>query len=203
MSPKHLRKMRKQPTVKKTQQNLKLYDGSMMKTCGTCMLQCYGRKKRYDIEFIVIEEDRQPVLGAPTCLKENFLIVPEVKNLQHAGSLLSMEDIDAKYMDVFTGLGKIGDKCSIKLNENCAGVVNPSRRIPFAIKDKVKNKLIDLEKNGIIAKVTEPTEWVSNMVVTQKANGDPRICLDPKYLNEEIKRPHYMLQTIDEILPEL
>ena len=69
------------------------------------------------------------------------------------------------------------------MNENCEGVVNPPRKIPFSLKDQVKNKLDELEAKGILAKVDEPTAWVSNMVIAKKKNGDLRICIDPKHLN--------------------
>jgi hypothetical protein len=40
------------------------------------------------------------------------------------------------------------------------------------------------------------------MVVVRKP-GKLRICLDPKDLNRAIKREHYHLQTIDEIIERL
>ena len=58
-------------------------------------------------------------------------------------------------------------------------------------------------KRRIIEKVVEPTDWVSNMVAVKKSNGQLRICIDPKFLNNAIKRPHYMMPTIDQILPKL
>ena len=45
-----------------------------------------------------------------------------------------------------------------------------------------------MEKLDVIAKVTKPTAWVSSMVVVQKANSGIRICLDPKDLNQAIRR---------------
>jgi hypothetical protein len=49
------------------------------------------------------------------------------------------------------------------------------------MKQAVKQKISDLEKMSIITKVTEPTEWISSMVVVKKPNK-LRICLDP-YIN--------------------
>ena len=56
--------------------------------------------------------------------------------------------------------------------------------------------MVDL---GVIAKVTEPTDWVSSLVYSRKSNGRLRVCLDPKDLNKAIKRPHYRTPTLDEI----
>lgn len=41
------------------------------------------------------------------------------------------------------------------------------------------------------------------MVLVKKYNDDIRICLDPRDLNKAIRRPHYHLPTIDDILPKL
>ena len=52
---------------------------------------------------------------------------------------------------------------------------------------------------GIIIPVTEPTKWVSSMVVVQNKNGKVRISLDPRNLNQPITRSHYLLPTIEEV----
>ena len=59
-------------------------------------------------------------------------------------------------------------------------------------------------QNQIIAKVTEPTEWVNSMVaVENKQSGKLRICIDPEHLNKAIKRPHYPMKTLEDVLPQL
>ena len=58
-------------------------------------------------------------------------------------------------------------------------------------------------RQEIIAPVTEPTKWVSSMVVVQKKNGKVRVCLDPRNLNQAIMRSHYPLPTIEEVATRL
>ena len=48
-----------------------------------------------------------------------------------------------------------------------------------------------MAEKQIIAPVTEPTQWVSSMVVAQKKDGRVRIYLDPQPLNNVIMRSHY------------
>ena len=60
-----------------------------------------------------------------------------------------------------------------------------------------------MEADGIIAKVTEPTPWVSSMVVVREKNGDVRICIDPRDLNKAVKRCHYPMPTMEEIMARL
>ncbi|XP_025270352.1 uncharacterized protein K02A2.6-like [Camponotus floridanus] len=60
-----------------------------------------------------------------------------------------------------------------------------------------------MQKMGIIEPITEPTDWVSQMVIVSKKDGDLRICLNPQPLNKAIKREHYMFPTMDEIAAKL
>ena len=56
---------------------------------------------------------------------------------------------------------------------------------------------------GIIADVDQPTDWVSNLVITEKPDGAMRICLDPKPLNDAKKREHHKLPTADDVHSKL
>ncbi|XP_031335047.1 uncharacterized protein K02A2.6-like [Photinus pyralis] len=79
----------------------------------------------------------------------------------------------------------------------------PIRRIPQALYSRVKEKLVQLEKDGIITKQDKPTEWLNPLVIVEKSNGDLRLCLDPKYLNEAISREHFLIPTVEEIASKL
>ena len=57
-------------------------------------------------------------------------------------------------------------------------------------------------QKGIIAPISVPTDWVSSLVIVKKPTK-LRICIDPKNLNEAIKRPHYAMPSLDGIAPEL
>ena len=49
---------------------------------------------------------------------------------------------------------------------------------------------------GVIAPVTEATDWVNSMVATRKENKEEiRLCLDPGNLNKALKGPHYPMRT--------
>ncbi len=64
-------------------------------------------------------------------------------------------------------------------------------------------------KDDIIAKVDQPTDWVSSMLAVRKptmgldGKADIRICLDPKDLNGAIKREHFPMPTIEEVATRL
>ena len=41
------------------------------------------------------------------------------------------------------------------------------------------------------------------MVVEKKRNGKMRLCIDPKFVNRALKRSHYPLPILEDILPRL
>ena len=71
------------------------------------------------------------------------------------------------------------------------------------LREPLKEELDTLIRQGIIAKVDRPTDWVNSCVYVTKPNGKLRLCLDPKDLNKAIKRPHHYTPTLDDVLPML
>ena len=116
-------------------------------------------------------------------------------------SYLTRDQILSDYKDVFKGLGHIGDT-TIVPDPSVKPMQHSPSRVPVALRDKVKAKLDDLEKKGIVEKVTTPTEWISSMVVVTTPNKI-RICLDPRDLNKAVIHPKYQMPTLDELLPKL
>ena len=55
----------------------------------------------------------------------------------------------------------------------------------------------------VIVEVDHYTEWVNPTVPAQKLNGEIRLCIDSRHLNQAIKRNLYYMRTLDDILPKL
>ena len=60
-----------------------------------------------------------------------------------------------------------------------------------------------MERLEVIEKVSTPTSWVNSMVTIVKPNGTLRICIDPRDLNKSIRREHYPMQTIEEVITRM
>ncbi|CAC5380097.1 unnamed protein product [Mytilus coruscus] len=101
------------------------------------------------------------------------------------------------------GLGCLPGTHKIRINKTVAPVVHAPRKIPIAIKDKVKAELGRMEDIGVIFKQQEPTQWVNSMVTVIKPNGKIRICIDPRDLNKAILREHYPLKTVEEVISQM
>ena len=81
--------------------------------------------------------------------------------------------------------------------------VYTARSVSIPLMKPVKEELDRMEAEGVIEKVTEPTEWCSPMVTAPKKSGKVRICVDLRKLNRGVKRERFMLPTSEEITAEL
>ncbi len=76
------------------------------------------------------------------------------------------------------------------------------RKVPFALREKLKEELALMEKLDVIKRIDEPRDWVSSLVIVLKKNGSLRICLDPRDLNRAIKHEHFKMPTREEIMSQ-
>ena len=95
---------------------------------------------------------------------------------------------------------------TLEIDESVTPVIHPPRKIAIALHDLVREKLLEMEQDGIIVRQEEQTPWVNSMMVTDKRHGkgkgpptkdDVRICIDPKDLNTALKRVHHPMVTIE------
>ena len=114
----------------------------------------------------------------------------------------TLENILQKNSKVFSGLGKLkGEKIKLDIDKTLAPKAQPQRRIPYHIREKVKNAITELEKQDIIEKVPEgeATPWVSPIVAVPKKDDHVRICVDMRLANEAIRRVRHPIPTVNDI----
>ena len=107
-----------------------------------------------------------------------------------------------QFKDVFEGDGMLEDKLLLHVDQNVKPVQMPVRKPPIALKKKYKMDVERLVQRGIIAAVSEPTEWISSFCCSG-IETQWQVCLEPKPLNKALKRNHYPLPTTDDLLVEL
>lgn len=203
---------------------LTMYDGTELKTLGmlTAAVEHPVTGKRKRMDFYVAATHDRAVLGISACKDMDLLFInePNICSVRSkptaattrkasaltvaiAGQPLTKEIIIEHYADLFTGVGRLDGDVHLEIDRTVAPVQMPPRRLPIAIKDKVKQELDRMCKDDIIEPVTEPSEWASALLVVNKPDGSLRICIDPKFLNSALRRSVYMMPTIDDILPQL
>ena len=147
--------------------------------------------------FYVTDASNVCILGSQAC--ENLNLVKRVDVHQLSSGSLNAQSLQKEYQDVFTGTGAYSKKYHIEVDSTVPPVIQYGRKVPYASYDKLKNTLDRLEEEGIIASVDKPTDWVHNLVITEKRNGSLRVCLDPKPLNKAIKRERYDIPTAADV----
>ena len=75
--------------------------------------------------------------------------------------------------------------------------------MPFHVQQDVEKELERLENLDIIEKVTDPTPWVSPIVVVPKSSGQVRLCVDMREANKAVKREKHLMPTIDDLVADL
>ncbi|XP_065941320.1 uncharacterized protein [Magallana gigas] len=140
-----------------------------------------------DVEFVVIDGKGQALLGRDTALQLGVLqIVRSVSNAVNADN----RSVFDKYPQCFNGVGKLKSfQLEIPIDPDVEPVIQPMRRIPYSLRDKLANKLDELLDLDIIERVEEPCSWVSPVVCVPKRSGDDiRLCVDMRQANTAVKR---------------
>ena len=199
--------------ITKEQVTLRLYDNSKIQALGRCKIKVRNAKtgKKWNISYVVIEnESLIPLLSRQAAELMSLITVNYdnfVSSVNSTPADTSLTDLVRSYPSVFNdGLGSLSagdDKVHLTVKEYAKPVIKQARNIPEARKQAVKSELQRMEREGIIEKVDKPTDWVNQMAVVDKKDGSVRICLDPRALNNVLKREHYKLPVLDSILPEM
>ena len=180
--------MRKEQ-VKPCYRTLTTWNKSTIHVAGETRLDIVNIKSNdvCPVNFLVVNNDLQCLLGLDTVRRMNLVTV-------NSDAFIATVTND--------NLGHLG-YASLTVDPSVKPRILPCRRLPVAICDKVKAELDTLVDKGVLAPISEPTQWVSQMAVVNKKNGSLRICIDPQPLNTVLKREHFKLPTLDDILPEL
>ena len=148
-------------------------------------------------EFVVTERKGQPLLGRKTA---NELGVLRIGTPIHMIS----SDIVEEFKQCFEGVVKLkGYQLKWHVKDDATPLVQPLRRPPFSLRDKVEKKLDQLESMDIIEKVNSPSSWVSPVVVIPKPKGEVRLCVDVRQANCASERERYPIPSIDEVLQDM
>ena len=112
-------------------------------------------------------------------------------------------DLQQLYPDRFNGVGKFEGEYHIVTDPDVPPVVHTPRKCPMHITDDINKELDEMVSLGVIQPVTELTDWVwftpNSVAYSQKSSGRWRIYLNPKDLNQAVKRIHHHTPTLEEI----
>ena len=101
-------------------------------------------------------------------------------------------ELGAEFSDIFdNGKTLKPMRCNlimIKFREDAVlFAMRHPRSIPHAVLPRVKAEINDMIEQGIIEKVTKPTEWCAPIITPLKPNGRVRVCQDFHKVNKFMK----------------
>ena len=101
-------------------------------------------------------------------------------------------DMRKKFPEVFTGVDCLRDyRLQLHMDDpSVTPVAQKPRRVPFALREKGSEEIKDLIEKDM-EEVPGPTTWASPIVVSRKASGDIRLCVDMRVANTAIQREFY------------
>lgn len=132
--------------LKETKIILKAFGNFKIKPVGYAMVSCEINKKKYDVKFIIVDTESDILLGCETCIRAG--LIGSVQSLEKIS--ITKDEFIKQNVECFTGLGKFKEKCAIHLKNNVTPIAKPPRRIPLQIRNKLKQKLCELESMKII-----------------------------------------------------
>lgn len=142
------------------------------------------------VEFFVMKGKGKLLIGQDTAIAMGILKI----------------GIDVNEISDFPNNAKIGKMknvvVDIPIKSDARPVIQPYRRFPIALEEKVEKQIKNLLEQGIVEPVNGPSKWISPMVVVPKGD-DVRICLNMRCANAAVEREHYPLPTFEDFLPQL
>ena len=184
------------PTLTQSEQILKGPSNQPLPVKGKFLGKFQYGKVTSELNCYVVANLSRSLLGCPAI--EHLNLLARVHTVEGTQSIVE------KFPRLFNGLGKLPGQYTIKLSEGASPhSLNVPHRVAVPLMGAVKDELKWMEQLGVIARVHEPTEWCSAMVVVPKANGQVQICVDLTKLNQSVRRVRYQSPAVEQILAQL
>ena len=114
------------------------YTGEHRRIAGKANLPVWSGGKQNSLEFNIIDGDCQPILSFNTSITLGFV------SLQNCDVLALKVKTHEEFDDVFEGLGTLPGNYKIVVDETVPPVVHAPKRVPVALRPRIKTKLDEL-----------------------------------------------------------
>ena len=194
--------------------NVKLtaYNGGEIECCGVLKILCRYKESQWrKYKFYVVDVDGPAILGLRACEQMHVVTINAIKSSANcpvpAGTaqktnVTSIEDLKKQFPEQFDRIGSFEGKASLFLKRDARPSIDAPRKCSIHLKARLQQELDTMENDGIIRKIEHHTDWCSSITTSVKKDGSLRVCLDPKRLNDNLKRCPHKIPTLEELNPE-
>ncbi|XP_055526958.1 uncharacterized protein K02A2.6-like [Wyeomyia smithii] len=172
---------------------LQSFRGGTIPVLGEVRIPCRRNGRKYTLALQVVNVNHMPLLSAKVCKKLGFVkfchsvVLQSSRSEQHLLNIyrVKAEQLVKQHKQLFEGYGKFPGLVSLEVDPNVVPSIQQPRSVPIAMRSLLKEELRKLERDSIIMKETQHTDWVRNIVLIRKGGQTGPFA------------------TIDEVLPEL
>ena len=181
--PVEMFKSLKEVQLQATNAKLTSYIGEQLPVLGQCQL----KYKDKTLKFFIVDTEQVPILGLQALKELNLIkLVMNVDASERENvTRNAAKEVIRQFPEVFHGLDCLDKPYHIQIDSKITPVVNQLKSQPVALRDRLKQTLEEMEMDGVIKKVDQPTEWVNSVVVVEKP-GSKKVTNLPR--SETIKR---------------
>ena len=188
--------LQNRPKLQPSKFRLSAYNGTNIPVKGCHILHITHGITSIPVLFHFVDNDSPFIRGLKT--SKNLDLIRHIMKVNSC-----VPDYLQQYTDCFGEIGCLKAKHHIIVDREVPPVIHPPRHIPASLKMKLNEELDRMVKMEIITLIEEPTDWLSSLHIVEKPNGQLRICLDPRHLNQAIKHLHFVMPTAEEILAQM
>ena len=184
--------------------HLTSYSGHSIDCIGKINFECkYGDSSWTKSIFYVVDVPGPVVLGLPMCEALKLISVNcRVETIKATTEIQTVADLQRLYPEQFDTIGSFKEPAKIILKAGAEPHIDRPRKYSIHLQPKIEAELKSMQDLGVIRRVTEHTDWCSSIVYSTKKDGSLRVCLDPRRLNQAIKRCPHKIPTLEEVNPK-
>ena len=196
--------LRVKPLLQPTSVHVVAYGGEKVELAGMFMGTLEWKGQQVTDRFYVVPSGQTPILNL-----QNSQALGMIKVANDEGDkVYSVDNSSDPYWfmenhpELWAGVGKLkGYQVKLHVDSSVMPVAIPHRRVPFHVRKKLEAVLERLETEDIIEQVSDPTPWVSPIVVVSKPKNpeEIRMCVDMRCPNTAILRERHITPTVNDI----
>ena len=185
---------------------LTAYNNTPLPCLGTIAISCQYKDSLWETQtWYVVDVNGPIIVGLPTCRKLDIVTINEIRGPVSEKTdrppIQSVHDLQQAFPEQFDKIGSFKGEAKLHLKDDATASIDPPRKCSVHVQEKLKRELEQMENDGIIKKVDHHTDWCSSLTTALKKDGSLRICLDPRKLNQSLKRCPHKVPTLEELNP--
>lgn len=165
---------------------------TILNTFEACVHIADDQDRREHAKFFVIRAGRKSLLGRSTALKLGVLRLG-INNV-------TVAPVDQP-LKLFPCIP--GEVADFSIDESVPQTKNAYYHVPAAFAQRARNRIKEMEMQGIIERVNSAPKWISGMSAVPKGKTDFRLVVNMRGPNKAIRRQYYRLPLLEEIQTKL